>query len=298
MLEHDPPSHTEHVASPLAVRDVTTEPTDVIHAEGGHRPSRGIQSVEVGGQLLKALARSGRRMALKDLAREADMTPAKAHPYLVSFGKLGLIEQDPVSGHYGLGSLAVQLGLISLQQVDPVRLAIAALPSLAQRMGCTVSAAVWGANCPIIVRVEVGPHAVNVHMRHGIPASLRHTGTGKIFAAFMDATTLAPALAAEGLTHPDQWAIFQDELAQVRALGLSRVRDELLPGISAMAVPVFDGFGRLVLAMAAIAPSAMLDLNPQHTQAQTLIDIGRELSQRLGHQNLSSSASLSPKTGL
>ena len=118
-------------------------------AEAPGRTSRGIQSVEVGGQLLKALARSGRRMALKDLARDADMTPAKAHPYLVSFGKLGLIEQDPVSGHYGLGQLAVQLGLISLQQVDPVRLAIAELPALALTMGCTVSAAVFSSTTSI-----------------------------------------------------------------------------------------------------------------------------------------------------
>jgi DNA-binding IclR family transcriptional regulator len=33
-------------------------------------------------------------MALKDLALAAGMSPPKAHPYLVSFGKLGLIAQD------------------------------------------------------------------------------------------------------------------------------------------------------------------------------------------------------------
>ena len=60
--------------------------------------SRGIQSVEVGGHLLLALAHHGRPMPLKDLAREAGMPAAKAHPYLVSFGKLGLIEQEPASG--------------------------------------------------------------------------------------------------------------------------------------------------------------------------------------------------------
>ncbi len=49
-------------------------------------------------------------MALKDLAREAEMSPAKAHPYLVSFSRLGLIEQDRASGHYLLGPLALQLG--------------------------------------------------------------------------------------------------------------------------------------------------------------------------------------------
>lgn len=263
--------------------------TDIQHdntaSDEPSRTSRGIQSVEVGGQLLKALARSGRRMALKDLARDADMTPAKAHPYLVSFGKLGLIEQDPVSGHYGLGQLAVQLGLISLQQVDPVRLAIAELPGLALALGCTVSAAVWGSGAgggPIIVRVEEGPRAVNVTMRHGIPASLRHTGTGKVFAAFMPAAQIQAALVAQG--EPDAWAdpTFEAELARIRTLGLSQVREELIAGISAMAVPVFDGFGRLALAIAAMGPSALLDLDPDGSQAQTLKTLGQQLSLRLG----------------
>ena len=174
--------------------DLSASPDD----EDSARTPRGIQSVEVGGQLLKVLARTGRRMALKDLARAADMTAAKAHPYLVSFGKLGLIEQDAVSGHYGLGPLAMQLGLISLQQVDPVRLAIAELPALAQRIGYTVSASVWGDNGPTIIRVEEGPTAVYVAMRHGTTASVRHTATGKVFAAFGPRERVAATLAAEG----------------------------------------------------------------------------------------------------
>ena len=86
-------------------------------------PQRGIQSIEVGGALLRALAHHGRALPLKELAAIAGMSPAKAHPYLVSFGKLGLIEQEADSGRYGLGPLAMQLGLISLQQSDPVALA-------------------------------------------------------------------------------------------------------------------------------------------------------------------------------
>ena len=54
---------------------------------------RGIQSIEVGGQLLRALVRSGEPMMLRDLAAAAGMPPAKAHPYLVSFARLGLVEQ-------------------------------------------------------------------------------------------------------------------------------------------------------------------------------------------------------------
>ncbi|MGQ9723973.1 MAG: IclR family transcriptional regulator [Tepidimonas sp.] len=267
---------------------MNSEPHITVATGGGRRGEpesrgpRGIQSVEVGGQLLKALVRSGTALPLRDLARAAGMAPAKAHPYLVSFGKIGLIEQDPVSGHYGLGPLALQLGLIGLQQVDPVRLTVAELPALARAMGCTVSAAVWGSVGPVIVHVEHGPTPVHVAMRHGTPASLRHTGTGKIFAAFAPAAAVAEALAREGEASALQDAAFAAELNAIRSERLSRVRDELLPGISAMAVPVFDGFGRLALAIAAIAPSALLDLRPGSAQAITLQTCAERLSQRLG----------------
>lgn len=247
------------------------------------RTSRGIQSVEVGGQLLKALALSGRPMALKDLARAAAMSPAKAHPYLVSFGKLGLVEQDALNGQYGLGPLAVQLGLISLQQVDHVRYANTELPLLAQAAGCTVSAAVWGPTGPVIVRVEEGPGPVNVSMRHGMPASLRHTGTGKIFAAHIEPALLNQVLVAQGIPNALSDAAFQRELVEVRKRGLSIVRDELIDGISAMAVPVFSGLGQLVLAIAAMGPTSTMDLAPDGALARLLRKTSVALSARLGY---------------
>jgi DNA-binding IclR family transcriptional regulator len=251
-------------------------------SEESGRTSRGIQSVEVGGQLLKVLAQTGRSMALKDLAREAGMTAAKAHPYVVSFGKLGVMERDNVSGHYGLGPLAVQLGLISLQQVDPVRLAIAELPQLALAVECTVSAAVWGATGPIIVRVEEGPGPVNVSMRHGMPASLRHTGTGKVFAAFADPKAVAQVLAREAAPTRQAERDFQAELAEIRETRICVVRNELIDGISAMAVPVFDGFGKLVLAIAAMGPTSLMDLSDGGGLARSMRETGERLSARLG----------------
>lgn len=244
------------------------------------RAPRGIQSVEVGGQLLKALARTGRRMALKDLAKEAGMSPAKAHPYLVSFCKLGLMEQDRASSHYGLGPLAIRLGLISLQQVDPVRMAAEILPALAEEVGYTVSAAIWSKQGPTIVRVEEGPTHVYVAMRHGTPMSVYNTATGKIFAAFREPRDIEPLLNAEGhsLKEPE----LAQELAEIRANRLSFVKDQLLQGVSAIAVPVFDGFGQLVLAIAAIGPSVTLKLDPVGVPAQRLSEQAQQLSQRLG----------------
>lgn len=258
-----------------------TEP-DLDADRAAHRGSRGIQSVEVGGQLLKALAHTGRRMALKDLARDAGMTAAKAHPYLVSFGKLGLIEQDPVSGHYGLGPLALQLGLISLQQADPIRLAMEALPGLALRVGATVGLAVWGTRGPTVIAVEEGPTDVHVAMRHGTNASVRHTASGKLFAAHLPEDKVAAALTADGDANALRDPAFVAELTQIRAHQLSVVRDQLVPGIAAVAVPVFDGLGRLVLCLTAIGPSATLDPRPDGASARTLQETALQLSARLG----------------
>lgn len=259
--------------------------TSTLNKDGGIRDPRGIQSVEVGGRLLLALVHLGRPLALKDLAQEAGMAPGKAHPYLVSYGKLGLIEQD-ATGRYGLGPLALQLGLISLQQYDPVRLATPLLVDLAQATGHTAAIALWGNRGPTIVRIEEAPSDVHVHMRPGTVASLRNTATGKVFAAFQSREMVLQALASEG--HPVQPAqrslqpAFEAELAQVRAQGVSLGIDSTLPGISAMAAPVFDVRGRIAMSLTVIGPTVLFDPLPDGPLARTLRSFAQMLSRRLG----------------
>ncbi len=241
---------------------------------------RGIQSIEVGGRLLQALAREGRPMALKDLALAADMAPAKAHPYLVSFGKLGLIAQDNGNGRYGLGPLAMQLGLISLQQFDPVRLATARLPELALAMQQTVGITVWGAHGPTVVRTEEAPSPVHVTMRHGAVMSLRDTASGRLFAAHLPRDQVRDALRASGAGALDK--ALDAELALIRANGLARAVDAVLPGVSGLAAPVFDGNGALVLSLTAIGATAHFDTRPQSAPARALLRCATGLSALLG----------------
>jgi DNA-binding IclR family transcriptional regulator len=250
---------------------------------------RGIQSIEVGGQLLIALAHHGRALALKDLAAEAGMSAAKAHPYLVSFCKQGLIEQDAASGRYGLGPLAMQLGLISLQQLDPLALATALIDGLAAQCGHTVAVAVWGNRGATIVRVAQPPSAVYVSMRHGTVMSLRGTASGRLFAALLPSDMVLPVLRAQNRAEnksAGRRAAIDDELsaalAQVRSEGYSRVKDLLLPGISALATPVRDGTGALVLSLTAIGPTASFDARPHSLLTRGLRDAAAALSARLG----------------
>ena len=263
------------------------------------RIQRGIQSIEVGGQLLLALVHHGGPMALKDLARGAGMVPAKAHPYLVSFARVGLIEQDRDSGTYFLGPLALQLGLISLQQANPVQVATPLIAELAQRIGHTVALAVWGSRGATIVRLEESPSAVHVNMRHGTVFSLANTASGRLFAAYLDAADVKARLDEEraqqravvrdepvsGMlpaTAVPTWKEFEKQLVEVRAHGLSRSVGEVLPGVNAMAAPVFDHTGAIVLCLTAIGPAAVFDTRWDGALARALRACAAQVSQRLG----------------
>jgi len=248
-------------------------------------PQRGIQSIEVGGALLRALAHHGRALPLKELAAIAGMSPAKAHPYLVSFGKLGLIEQEADSGRYGLGPLAMQLGLISLQQSDPVALATPLIEPLAVRIGHTVAVAVWGNRGATIVRIAQPPSAVHVSMRHGTVMSLPRTASGRLFAAWLPAAVVRAALALERGNGRAANAVSAAELQAIRDQGFSAVQGLLLPGISAMAAPVFDGSGALALSLTAIGPTPMFDERAAGTVAKPLLEAAAGLSARLGFRS-------------
>lgn len=263
---------------------------------------RGIQSIEVGGRLLLALAHHGQPLPLKDLAAAADMSAGKAHPYLVSFIKLGLVERETEGGRYGLGPLALQMGLIGLQQYDPVRLATERIDELARATGHTVAIAVWGHRGPTLVRIAEAPSPVHVSMRYGTVMSIPGTASGRLFAAFGPEDAVREALANEA-THAGAAArpartrtgagtggrfglgsAFDREIAQVRAEGIAVIEGAALPGVGAVSVPVFDARGRLVLSLTALGPSATFDAAVDGAVAAVLRPAAAQLSMRLGWQ--------------
>ncbi|WP_323001569.1 IclR family transcriptional regulator [Denitromonas sp.] len=255
------------------------------------RDRRGIQSIEVGGTLLQALVRHGTPMMLRDLARDAGMPPAKAHPYLVSFGKLGLIEQDPVTGRYGLGPFALQVGLSALQGLEPLRAATPAVAQLADDLQLNIAIAVWGNRGPTIVRIEECNRPIHVNMRPGtVMTPLMASATGRLFAAFLPERITRPLVESElaQLGSGEQPALRQsrrhvdETLAEIRQHGLARALGNPIPGINAFSAPVFDSGNHLTLALTAMGPASSFDPAWDGPIATRLMASAREISQRLG----------------
>ncbi|MDH5855765.1 IclR family transcriptional regulator [Lampropedia aestuarii] len=252
---------------------------------------RGIQSIEAGGQLLLALAEQGHPMPLRELAKAADMAPGKAHPYLVSFGKLGLVTQEASNGHYWLGPTAMQLGLVTLRMLNPVREATSYAEALARETGHSVALAVWGNQGPTIVFQFDAIYPLHTNIRTGTVMSLAGTATGRLFAAYLPAKLIEESLLEdERRLGPDiATAIDREELQslvnEIRKHGLSRTINNPTPGVSSFAAPVFDYSGNIVLGITLMGRTRSFDTDWDGKEAKAIKSFSLEVSRRLGHQS-------------
>jgi DNA-binding IclR family transcriptional regulator len=252
----------------------------------------GIQSVEVGFGLLQALGEAPGPLMLRDLARAANMSAAKAHRYLVSFQRLALVVQDAASTRYDLGPAALQLGLASLSRLDAVKLARERITLLMEEIGHTLALAVWGNHGPTIVHWEESPQAVTVNLRLGDVMPLLSSATGLCFAAHVPKEAIAPMLKEElaraqkqgRADMPTSMAEVRAQLEAVRKRGASRVVDTLLPGITGFCVPVFDADGHMALGMIALGPLGTFDGEWGGTVERPLRAAAAQLSSDLGYR--------------
>jgi DNA-binding IclR family transcriptional regulator len=255
---------------------------------------QGIQSIEVGVPLLRVLADHGAPMMLRDLARAAGMPAAKAHRYLVSFLRTGLVSQDGASGRYDLGHFALDLGLASLARLDPVRVATPMLDALAEETSETVALAVWGNMGPTIVRWVESRRPVTVNLRTGAVMPLLNSAIGRCYVAFFESPVLQRQLEEElrisAQAGDTGTRITRGEVERLTAEacehGMSRTVGGVIPGINAFAAPVFDHEGKMALAVAGLGPAGLVPPHwngalPKAIRAAALA-VSRELGWRGG----------------
>ncbi len=260
------------------------------------KPQRGIQSLDNTGELLAALVAAARPLTLRDLAAAAGMPPAKAFPHLVSLLKIGLLSRD-AAGCFEAGPLALELGLISLQRLSPVREAEPEVVELAASTAMSVAMAVLGPLGPTVVRLEESPRPLHVSLRVGTVMSLVNTAIGRVFAAHVADDVRAGLLAQDHLrlagagetdvpvgkgASPALKETYAQRLAQIRAEGIDTALSRPVPGIDTLAAPVLDHTGSICLVLALMGPSGSFDSAATAGPAQTLQAAALRLSRRFG----------------
>jgi len=248
----------------------------------------GVQSLEVGMSILRAMVAGKRSMMLKDIAQAADMPPSKAHRYLVSLIRSGLVEQDRLTSRYDLGPFALNLGLVALDRVDRIRLGLNAISELRDLTNETVALAVWSDRGPVIVRWERPRRPITVNVLTGTSLSLLSSAAGRVFGAWLPEAQTDALLRAEIESGrvPAGIATLGDarrQLAEVRAQGLAVISSGYFArGVEAAAGPVFNFKNEINMSIALVGVEGTLDLRPQSPVLLALRDACDALSLRLG----------------
>jgi DNA-binding IclR family transcriptional regulator len=257
-------------------------------ARKGPRLQQGIQSIEVGHELLVVLAAAPRPLTLKDLAAGARMSAPKAHRYLVSYMRLGLVEQEADTGRYGLGEFALRLGLAALGRLDPVTAAASVMRDLADEIDQTVAVAIWANQGATFVRWVGVDSPVSATLRVGSVMPLSRSATGLLFLAHLPERRWSGLLKAELASNirqrfgPQSQTELEPVLERIRTQGYSRT-NEFIPGITGIAAPVFGFDDTLALALVTLGYSVGFEAQEAKIRA-ALQRCAKQLSRRLGSE--------------
>lgn len=248
----------------------------------------GVQSLEVGAAVLRAVVRGQPSMMLKDIAAAADMPASKAHRYLVSLIRAGLIEQDPLTSRYKLGPFALDIGLVAIDRLDRVRLGLSVISDLRDEVNETTALAVWGDHGPVIVRWERPQRPITVNVVTGTSLPLLSSASGRVFAAWLPKSQTEAQIARELKTKPNRSGLstraeVDAMLAQVRRDGVAPLtRHYIAKGVEAVAAPVFNFKNQITMALVVVGVEGMIDLGEGSDVTQSLKKAAESLSWRLG----------------
>lgn len=226
----------------------------------------GIKSIVVGSRILQALIQAPGPMTLKELSAASRMPPAKAHRYLVSFVQVGLVEQELATKRYGLGALALQIGIAAIGRCNHLERAIEMQREIRDCLDETTVLSVWGSYGPTIVHIEESSRPVIMTMKIGASLPISATAAGSVFAAFLPRVLTAGIIERELADAPDAVrALAQDAMAErvlqsVRESGIALNKGRLTHGVDALAVPLLGPHDVLVAVLSVISQEERLDM--------------------------------------
>jgi DNA-binding IclR family transcriptional regulator len=201
-----------------------------------------VQSVERAFQLLAALVEAREPRSALELARVTGLNRTVAYRLLRTLQSLGAVTES--NGEFGLGDRLAQLGYAYLERLPFRRAALMYLIDLHVGLidkpwvtSLAIPAAdhavlvdrLWGKNTPLNAILDVGTRL-----------DLDHSAAGRSMLSCMNEAT------AIQLIGPRRYRGVAKELAQARADGYAITKNELGPGIVAVAASVCDATGRPV----------------------------------------------------
>ena len=216
-------------------------------------------------RLLALLARASRALTLAELSQQMGLPKATTHRLCSQLQANGHLTRDVDGRSFAVGPALRRLALDALNHGTVRGLRHERLAALVAEVGETCNfTTLDGAGVLYLDRVEA-PWPWRLTLDVGTHVPLHCTASGKLFLAHLDEAARDALL--QGLPLPRLTAntlksrrALLAECESIRKQGYALDREEFIPGLVALAVPVRDAQGQVRAAIAVHAPVARLSL--------------------------------------
>jgi DNA-binding IclR family transcriptional regulator len=224
-------------------------------------------------------------LGVTEVANITGMSKSATHRVLTALTESGYIAHDGDTHRYRVGVKLRRLGTSSAQHAELRTRAYAYLRGISQKSGETaLLCGIRGDSRVYLDQIEA-QHPVRTSMPLGQERPLHIGASGKAMLAFIPLRIRQPlVLRAEGTKLADGSVIrageLETELEQIRVQRFAMVSDELVPGLAAVASPVFSAGGHVVGSLGV----AGLSNRTTSTQLAEYADIARTAAEKLSRE--------------
>lgn len=232
-------------------------------------------------ELLFHLHEQAGARGVSELGRALKLPKSTAHRLLASLSRRGLVERDAL-GRYRPGIALVALGLGVLEREPLVEASRPVLERTAEALGETIFLSGARAGRLYVLDKQEGTGFLRAAPRVGSEIPAHATAIGKIYLAFAPDELRRADATLHGFTRATlvDRRLLAAEIERVRASGVAEMRDEWIPGLSGLAVPIRLG-ARLFGAIAVAAPSSHFDPARERVFREGVIAAAREIESRV-----------------
>ncbi len=247
-----------------------------------------IRAVVKAVQVLRLLGDDSKDLGVVELSRRLHVHKSTVSRLLATLERHGLVSRDPQSDKFGLGTGLISLAGAALQRIDLRAIAREHLERLAEATRETVNLAILDGKQVVNIEKLPSPHYIRDIGWIGRRSPLHCTSTGKALIVDLPRgerrRLLGARLKRYTLRTICEWDALERELARVRKQGFAVGREELEPGLVAVAAPIYDRGGVVVAAVSVSGPSFRFTRVPLRECSGRVVAAACGISQALGHR--------------
>jgi len=202
-------------------------------------------------EILDDVAAFGRPVRFNELLVQSNHPKATLYRLMQTLTNQGMLDYNPDHQTYAPGVRLVRLAHAAWQQSSLAPIAKQALDNLSKSLGQTIHLAQLDNGQALYVDKRDARRPIEMFSQAGKVGPGYCTGVGKAMLAFLDEEQRAQALAQQAFyaftdnTITD-CKLLEDELLEIRKLGISFDKEEHEPGIICVAVPILSESARML----------------------------------------------------